>query len=939
MFEGAVISFDMQESDTTWLLFSPRGILWACSPTPFALAASAPLNGALRVAIANSCTAGVGAHHCRSRSSGWNAAAYKELLTRYAGSYPTNATVDLTVEGDVGVTSWRWGVQTMRGWPTGSLLQLAWPVHLPLLLAPVRQAAAMNAATPFQDIRGTATAIVGSSWRLRYNLMPDVGLRAPRPIPQEWRQDLLQALRGTTGALWNGSMPDRDFDLPLNYQLGVGDTYFSGKLLGRLARLIVVADELGESQDPYFRDMVVRLEHRMEVWLKRDAATPFVYDSSWGGLLSCGCLFDDCGGKCTPHCSNTIDPPENCPALSNAGMNFGNSIYNDHHFHYGYFVYAAAVLAKFSPSWERQWRQQVLGIVRDYANPSWADSSFPVARHKDWFLGSSWAGGILATVNGRNQESTSESLNAYYAVYAYGHAVDAPFANDLRDFGRLLTAMEMHAADTYWHVRKHSKIYGEDYGHQVVGILWEHAATHQTWFGGAPYVVSGIQLLPFSPVMEWFVKPDWAKLDLPIYQAQCAADPECKKGWSWPVCLEQAVLDTTGAYACLQALPKDAFAPSNAAAGGNSLTNSLHWLATRPQAQPPPAVAGRPLLPDSGRMPQHQRNREDGVRLVEEAADALIDATTVLSAKPGNARGQSHAGQHQVAVIPTNTAHPKVQVVPATPDADPAAYCYMADTSYHPLDMPGQVPTTGGDAQSCQKKCARIEGCAHFSLLPDGSCHFQASYASSVPHPRATAGPAHCAPFRPNAMVASEDQQPPAAAPVPDPVVQSESPVDGHQQPPVQGICTVGQEVGCPGDSDVRCSGNQCCPDGSACPSAETSFSGCVKGKVKDCLAGSEEADYIIRRNSDHHKSVLRGRRANQLSSLAKASAGALLACIATVSLAHLATRSSSNSNATARWRRPPDQNHPCFVDDDGSYEPVPPQSARVAGGMVMPPL
>jgi len=435
------------------------------------------------------------------------------------------------------------------------------------------------------------------------------------------------------------------------------------------------------------------------------------------------------------------------------------------------------------------------------------------------------------------------------------------------------------------------------------------------------------------------VKPDWAKLDFPIYQAQCAADPECKKGWSWPVCLEQAVLDTAGAYSCLRDLPKDAFAPSNAAAGGNSLTNSLHWLATRPQARPPPAVAGRPPLPDSS------WDRADGVRLVEEAADALMDATSAFSTKPGKARDQSSMGQHQagdqsgmgqhpVAASPTTTtAHP--EAVPATPSAGRAAYCYLADTSYHPLDMPGQAPTSGGNAQSCQQKCAGTQGCAHFSLLPDGSCHLQASYASSVPHPRATAGPARCAIFRPNAMESSENQ-PPVAPPVSDPAAQLEPPVDRQQQPSVDNICSVGQGVSCPGDDDVRCSGNQCCPDGSACPSAEASFSGCAKEKLKDCLAESEEVDYVIRRNIDHHKSVLRGRRARQLDSLTKASAAGILACVATVSLAHLASRSTTNSCATTRRRRPPGQHHPSFADD-GSYEPVPPQSAGAAGGMVMP--
>lgn len=47
---------------------------------------------------------------------------------------------------------------------------------------------------------------------------------------------------------------------------------------------------------------------------------------------------------------------------------------------------------------------------------------------QDWFLGSSWALGIptlggVPYTNGRNQESSSEAVNAYDAVALYGHVM------------------------------------------------------------------------------------------------------------------------------------------------------------------------------------------------------------------------------------------------------------------------------------------------------------------------------------------------------------------------------------------------------------------------------------------------------------------------------------------------------------------------------------
>ena len=67
-------------------------------------------------------------------------------------------------------------------------------------------------------------------------------------------------------------------------------------------------------------------------------------------------------------------------------MDFGNAWYNDHHFHYGYYIYAYAVLAAFDPKWGAKNLEHILVMVRDIANPSKDDHYFPVHRHKDWYM-------------------------------------------------------------------------------------------------------------------------------------------------------------------------------------------------------------------------------------------------------------------------------------------------------------------------------------------------------------------------------------------------------------------------------------------------------------------------------------------------------------------------------------------------------------------------
>ena len=64
-------------------------------------------------------------------------------------------------------------------------------------------------------------------------------------------------------------------------------------------------------------------------------------------------------------------------------------------------------------------------------------------RTKDWYDGHAWASGIFAFADGKNQESTSESVNGWYAIYLWGEATN----NDrVRDLGRLMTALEIRAA-------------------------------------------------------------------------------------------------------------------------------------------------------------------------------------------------------------------------------------------------------------------------------------------------------------------------------------------------------------------------------------------------------------------------------------------------------------------------------------------------------------
>ncbi|KAG4937485.1 hypothetical protein JHK85_052404 [Glycine max] len=62
----------------------------------------------------------------------------------------------------------------------------------------------------------------------------------------------------------------------------------------------------------------------------------------------------------------------------------------------------------------------------------------------------SWAAVLTEFEDGRNQESTSEAVNAYYSAALVGLAYGD---SSLVDSGSTLVALEILAAQTWWHVK------------------------------------------------------------------------------------------------------------------------------------------------------------------------------------------------------------------------------------------------------------------------------------------------------------------------------------------------------------------------------------------------------------------------------------------------------------------------------------------------------
>jgi endo-1,3(4)-beta-glucanase len=323
------------------------------------------------------------------------------------------------------------------------------------------------------------------------------------------------------------------------------DSYFGGKQLAKLARLALIADELGETA--IAATLRARLTPPVAAWLDGTNGNPFRYDSTWGGLVT-------------------------VQSLASAGASFGSGHYNDHHFHYGYILYAAAALAKASPGFAAAHRAGLLAIVRDIANPSLADPRFPRFRHLDFFRAHSWAGGLQDNPDGQDQESSSEAANAWYAIHLLGLSTGD---RRLSDLGRVMLALELDAARTYYQVPAASTIYPAAFAQNgCVGRLYETRVTFDTFFGTEPWKVFGIQMLPFTPITEELISPAWVSDRWPAMQSAAATVPPDWVGFRGFLYMAHATSARELAWTEATGL--------TGWDDGNSNANTLWWVATRP---------------------------------------------------------------------------------------------------------------------------------------------------------------------------------------------------------------------------------------------------------------------------------------------------------------------------------------------------------------------
>ena len=363
--------------------------------------------------------------------------------------------------GRIGTIEFKYKTQsfTQTSATPNALLMLALPHHAQKL-PPSIQLGMDQFDLVYKCIKGPMRPVVGSTWAYDENLptfgfVGDSGSNLSKLyLDPSVKRVILQNLQA---------------DVSIAPPTSTEDIYGFGKQAARLAQLAHIAyTVIDNSTNPFdsalssktgkkskedvesnnvsqasatdvLNKAVDALYHALDLLLTGKVSDALVYDANLGGIISLN-------------------------GLRNPNADFGNGRYNDHHFHYGYLLYAAALLGNMDPSFVRSHGDYVDAVYHDISHESNFDSTestgvfLPGARHKSWFDGHSFASGMFPFGNGKSQESSSEAVNAYYGAYLWSlvrnGAAENPSLDDSEqtDFARLLLATEIRGAKTYWHM-------------------------------------------------------------------------------------------------------------------------------------------------------------------------------------------------------------------------------------------------------------------------------------------------------------------------------------------------------------------------------------------------------------------------------------------------------------------------------------------------------
>ena len=381
-----------------------------------------------------------------------------QSLETYARNAVKYVAIDYSVDRSTNTTTVEHQYLDADSQPVETLAGLM-PLHW-------KRAPSMGYVTSARSARGVIKFAPMSSFS--YDL-PSVGVLPALPvISGSLNETVLRAL--VTDFVDGGS----------SYWNTAEDTYWNGKAVGRLSEVLAIADQLGMTTEATtLRDW---LKAELADWMSAesggtlDSGNYFVYDEDWSTLLGLEESF------------------------------YSHTLLQDHHFHYGYFIRAAAEVCRVDKAFcsAEQYGPMFELLIRDYAGGR-DDPLFPYLRNFDPANGFSWASGEVNFARGNNNESTSEAANAYGAMVLYGLVTGN---DDITERGMYLHASTSATYWEYWNDidgwlggDAEARNFPPGYPRITTSIIWGEGSAFATWFSGAFAHILGIQGLPSNPLI------------------------------------------------------------------------------------------------------------------------------------------------------------------------------------------------------------------------------------------------------------------------------------------------------------------------------------------------------------------------------------------------------------------------------------------------------
>jgi len=274
------------DDSTNWLLYiTPSGAIGA---PPFNLTNSSTITGpsgfygSVQVAKNPANTTG------------------EDIYDTSAGVYPIGATISGSVSGSTGSYSLSW---QKAGLINQTLLMFALPHHIESLSGST--SGCVTAIQLETTTKGLATAITTDTLTcVEDNLPTDIGFNPWSPTATN-----VTSLSSTAVKAINSAAV---IELSQNMLTGtnLGSMYYSGKALAKYATAVYTTKMLA-GNDSLAAAGLAQLEDAYAVFINnQQSGSSLVYDTVWGGAV------------------NSAGYPDN------SGADFGNTFYNDHHFHY-----------------------------------------------------------------------------------------------------------------------------------------------------------------------------------------------------------------------------------------------------------------------------------------------------------------------------------------------------------------------------------------------------------------------------------------------------------------------------------------------------------------------------------------------------------------------------------------------------------------------------